>query len=181
MSPRSTDNRAYVFIALLSAIVLVFLFWLIYFNPGRETDLTWVAHLPAVNAFLNSLTTLFLMSGFVLIKSGNRSAHIKCMLTATATSGLFLISYITYHHFQGDTPYLTQGPLRPIYFTILISHIILSMIMVPMVFATLYHAFRKNYSSHKKIARWTFPIWIYVSITGVLIFFFVHYFNFPPS
>jgi putative membrane protein len=181
MTNSSLDTKAYRLIAGLSTLVIVFLFWLIYFNPGRETDAAWVTFLPTVNASLNTITTFFLIMGYLMIKIGQKKAHILLMLSATTTSGLFLISYIIYHHFHGDTLFLTQGYLRPIYFFILISHIILSIGLVPMVFATLYHAFRKNLTAHRKLARWTFPIWIYVSITGVLIYLFVQFLNVPPS
>ncbi len=172
-----SDKKALQVISLLSVAVLVFLFWLIYFNEGAEATSAWVSELPKVNALLNSITTVFLIAGFLFIKKGKKQAHINSMLSATFTSGLFLISYIIYHHYQGDTPFLTQGILRPIYFFILISHIILSMAIVPLVFTTLYFAARSNFQKHKKIAKITFPIWIYVSITGVLIYFFVHHLN----
>jgi len=176
---KNEDQKAYGLIALLSVIVLIFLFWLIYFNPGQDTQATWVSFLPTVNASLNSLTTFLLISGFIFIKRGMKKAYIIFMLMATTTSAMFLVSYIIYHHYQGDTPFLTQGWIRPLYFSILISHIILSMALVPMVFMTLYHAARSQFQKHKKIARLTFPIWIYVSITGVLIYIFVHYLNHP--
>ena len=176
-----SDKKALQVITLLSVAVLIFLFWLIYFKEGAEVTSAWVSELPKVNALLNSITTAFLIAGFVFIKNGKRQAHINSMLSATFTSALFLISYIIYHHYQGDTPFLTQGILRPIYFFILISHIILSMAIVPLVFTTLYFAARSNFQKHKKIAKITFPIWIYVSITGVLIYFFVHHLNTSAS
>ncbi len=171
------DKVAYSIIGLVSTIVLAFLFWLIYFKQAAESAHVFTSYLPALNALLNSITTVLLILGYAFIKRGLRERHIITMLMATGTSGLFLISYIIYHHFHGDTQFLTQGWIRPVYFFILISHIILSMVMVPMVFATLYHAFRKNFSKHLKIARITFPIWIYVSITGVMIFFFLQFLN----
>lgn len=178
----SNNKKAYLAIASASVAVLVFLFWLIYFKEAADSSsLSWVGYLPTVNASFNSLTTLLLIMGYVKIKNGEKEAHVKCMLAAVASSGLFLISYIIYHHFQGDTLFLTTGFLRPIYFFILISHIILSVALVPMVFVTLYHAFLKHYETHKKIARITFPIWLYVSVTGVLVYIFVHFLNFPPA
>lgn len=176
---QNDDKNAYVIIFILSFVVLIFLFWLIYFNPGQESKAGWVSFLPTLNASLNSLTTLLLVSGYIFIKQGMKRAHIISMLTATSTSGLFLISYIIYHHYHGDTLFLTQGWIRPVYFSILVSHILLSIALVPMVFFTLYHAAKSQFKKHQKIARLTFPIWIYVSVTGVLIYIFVHYFNHP--
>lgn len=165
-------------IGILSAAVIGFLFWLIYFKTGAEVgDKTWVASLPAVNAILNTLTTTFLIVGYVLIKRNRIDLHKAAMLTATFTSALFLVSYITYHHFQGDTRFLGEGIVRPIYFFILISHILLSIVQVPLILATLYFAFTKKFIKHKKVAKWTLPIWLYVSVTGVLIFVFLRVFN----
>ena len=172
-----TDKKAYMAIGVVSTLVFAFLIWLIYFNTGSETKADWVLYLPDTNAFLNFTTTCLLIMGVYFIKQGKREAHIKTMLTATATSALFLVGYIVYHHFHGDTKFVGQGIVRPIYFFILISHIVLSVVNVPMIFATLYQAFRKNHEKHKKLARWTFPVWLYVSFTGVLIYFFLKFLN----
>jgi putative membrane protein len=171
---QNRDRPAYIIIGLVSSIVLGFLFWLIYFKAGAAVKADWVAYLPALNASLNGTTALLLILGVWLIRRGQRSAHIRTMLTATLTSGLFLVSYIIYHHYHGDSKYTGEGWLRTLYFIILISHIILSMAVVPMVFATLYHAGKKNYEKHKKLARITFPIWLYVSVTGVAVYFFLN-------
>lgn len=176
------NKLAYTAITAVSALVLIFLFWLIYFKPAAQSDhLAWVSFLPTLNAIFNSVTTILLVLGYRLIKAQNKSGHIRCMLSAVGTSALFLISYIIYHHYQGDTLYLTQGILRPIYFFILISHILLSVVLVPLIFTTLYHAFLKHFATHKRFAKITFPIWLYVSITGVLIYLFVHFLNFAPA
>ena len=162
---------------LVSASVLIFLAWLIYGKEAATTHAHWAAWLPALNSLLNATTTILLILGYRAIKAKQTERHIKLMLSATLTSGLFLVSYITYHHFQGDTKFLAQGFVRPVYFTILISHIVLSIPLVPMVFTTLYHAFKKNHQKHKAIAKKTFPIWMYVSVTGVLIYVFLKLFN----
>ena len=99
------------------------------------------------------------------------------MLTAVGTSGLFLVSYIVYHYFQGDTKFTNPGAIKYFYFFILISHIFLSVINVPAVFITLYHAANKNFDKHKRFAKWTFPIWLYVSVTGVLVYLFLKFLN----
>lgn len=162
---------------LIGALVIAFLFWWIYFRESSSTSLTWVSYLPALNAFLNSCTAALLIFGYVSIKNNNRSKHKKLMISATITSGLFLISYLTYHYFQGDTKFLAVGFLRYIYFFILITHIVLSIIQVPLILMTLIFAFTEKLKLHRKVAPWTFWIWLYVSITGVLVFIFLKYFN----
>lgn len=177
-----SNKLAYTAITFVSVSVLTFLFWLIYFKEAADSAAhSWVGYLPTLNASLNTLTTVLLVMGYRFIRSQKREAHTKCMLSAVTTSALFLISYIIYHHYQGDTLFLTQGWIRPVYFSILISHIVLSVVLVPLIFITLYHASRKHFTSHKKFARVTFPIWLYVSVTGVLVYLFVHYLNFAPA
>ena len=171
------DSKAYAAIALVSAGVLLFLTWLIYGKESGMPHAHWASWLPALNSLLNATTTILLILGYKAIKAKNKQRHIKLMLSATFTSALFLVSYITYHHFQGDTKFVAEGIVRPIYFAILISHIVLSVPLVPMVFTTLYHAFNKNYEKHKWMAKKTFPIWLYVSVTGVLIYVFLKLFN----
>ena len=173
----SKDSKPYIGIGLLSAVVFAFLFWLIYFKEAATASGDWVSYLPAVNASLNALTSILLILGFQFIRNGQKSAHIKAMLSAVGTSALFLISYILYHHYHGDTKFLAEGMVRYVYFFILISHILLSMVQVPLIFLTLIFAFRQNFEKHKTIARWTFPIWLYVSVTGVLIYAFLKIFN----
>lgn len=175
---KSNSSRfAYSFILILSVLILAFLTWFIYLKPEASTELAWVSYLPAVNAILNSLSTIFLLAGFYFIKKKNVKAHVFSMSFATATSGLFLVSYLLYHHFQGDTKFVAMGPIRYGYFAILISHVLLSMVQVPLIFITLWNAFTKRYEKHKFWARWTFPIWLYVSITGVVIFIFLKFLN----
>ena len=161
----------------ISAFVLIFLFWFIYFKQTGQATSPLIPLLPHVNAALNSLTSVLLIIGIIFIKKGNEKAHIITMLSAVATSVLFLVSYLLYHHFHGDTKFIAQGLIRPVYFFILISHIVLSAVNLPMILITLLHAFRKNWEKHKKLAKITFPIWLYVSVTGVLIYIFVQKLN----
>jgi putative membrane protein len=156
-------------IAVLSLAVAAFLIWLIYFK-GRETAPDWVASLPAANAAFNSLSALCLVFGYINIRRRRIAVHQRFMLSAAGFSALFLISYITYHYFHGDTKFPGQGWIRPVYFFVLISHITLSMVALPLIFATLYFALTRGFQIHRKIARWTFPIWLYVSVTGVVVF-----------
>ena len=166
----TADKRFMVFAAILTLGVVGFLGWLLLLRqppPGGDVDLRF---LPAVNAGLNALASCFLLSGFVAIKRGHRSLHKYLMMCALAASTLFLISYVTYHSVHGDTPYPKDAPLRMLYLGILVSHVILSMILPFLALVVLWRAFRGDFGKHKRIARVTLPIWLYVSITGVLIF-----------
>jgi uncharacterized membrane protein YozB (DUF420 family) len=128
------------------------------------------SQLPTVNAALNSLSAVFLFAGFLFIKSRNRSAHRACMLAACASSALFLISYLVYHYQVGSVPFKGAGAVRVVYFAILISHTILAAVVVPLALITLIRALRERFDAHRRIARWTFPIWLYVSVTGVIVY-----------
>ena len=129
-----------------------------------------VRDLPALNALLNSISTLLLLFGYYFIKRRETERHKLCMLLAFATSALFLTSYLIYHYNVGSVPFERQGWIRPVYFSILISHIILAAAIVPLILITLYHAWKRRFDKHRRIARWTWPLWMYVSVTGVLIY-----------
>jgi uncharacterized membrane protein YozB (DUF420 family) len=129
-----------------------------------------VHDLPALNATLNGLSGVLLLTGFVLIRSGNRQAHRAAMLGAFAMSSLFLVSYVIYHAQVGSVPFTRQGFVRPLYFTILISHVVLAAVVLPLAIVTLRRGLAGRYGPHAALARWTFPVWLYVSITGVLVY-----------
>ncbi len=167
-------SKALGVILLVSAGAFLFLVWLIYFRETAEETASWVANLPALNAFLNSVSTVLILAGFVAIKQKKYVKHMKLMLTAFITSSLFLISYLIYHHFVGHTPFPGEGTIRIVYFSILISHIILSAFVVPLVLTSYYFAFAGKFKTHRKVSKWTFPIWLYVSVTGVMIFFILN-------
>jgi putative membrane protein len=134
-----------------------------------------IADLPAVNACLNGLAAIFLGIGYVLIRQGKRRAHRNCMIAAFVTSCLFLVSYLTYHSFAGATRFKGEGWIRPVYFTLLISHTILATVIVPLVITTLVRAVKEQYDLHRRIARWTWPLWMYVSVTGVVIYLMLYH------
>ena len=134
------------------------------------------SQLPTLNAALNSLSAVFLLAGFFYIKSGNRGAHRACMLTAFGCSTLFLISYLIYHYGVGSVPFKGQGWIRPVYFTILITHTVLATAVVPLALITLTRALKQRFDRHRRIARWTFPIWLYVSVTGVVVYWMLYWF-----
>jgi uncharacterized membrane protein YozB (DUF420 family) len=145
-----------------------------------------IHELPAVNASLNGLSAVFLTAGFVFIRRKNKIAHRNCMIAAFITSAVFLACYLTYHGYlaialhEGPTRFLQPAWFRPIYLTILISHSILAAVIVPMVLVTLYRAKMERFEVHKKIARWTWPLWMYVSVTGVLVYWLL-YVKFPQQ
>jgi uncharacterized membrane protein YozB (DUF420 family) len=131
--------------------------------------------LPAVNATLNGLSAIFLAAGFVFIKRGNKIAHRNCMISAFATSAVFLSCYLTYHFMvKSVTKFHDPAWFRPIYLVILVSHFILAMVIVPLILITLWRAKKQNFEAHKKIARWTWPLWMYVSVTGVVIYLLLY-------
>ncbi len=133
-----------------------------------------VLKLPGVNAWLNGAAGFWLIVGLLFIKAKKPGAHKACMLAALAASAAFLVSYLTAHHFLGSTPYQGQGTMRTVYFSILISHTILAALVVPLALVTVYRAFREDFARHRLIAVWTFPIWLYVSVTGVVIYFMLY-------
>jgi putative membrane protein len=133
-----------------------------------------VADLPALNASLNGLSAIFLVAGYVLIKRGNRLSHQRCMLAALTTSALFLVSYVIYHANAGSRPFPGVGVARVIYLTILVTHVILAALILPLALTTATRGLRAQYGRHVAIARWTLPIWLYVSVTGVLIYLMLY-------
>lgn len=133
-----------------------------------------ITDLPAVNAILNGSSALLLASGYLCIRRRKVTAHKVCMCTAFGTSILFLTSYLTYHYHVGSMPFRGEGWVRPLYFTILISHTILAAGIVPLAVTTLYRAWKAQFTRHARIARWTLPLWLYVSITGVIIYWMLY-------
>ena len=141
----------------------------------------YIPYLPHVNALLNTTSALFLIAGYLFIKRGRIQSHKKCQLAAVITSTLFLLSYLTYHYYHGDTRFLGQGIIRPIYFIILITHVILAIVIVPLVLITLFRALRSDFTRHRRIARWTLPLWLYVSVTGVIVYLMLYHFYPTPA
>ena len=134
-----------------------------------------IQDLPIVNACLNALATVFLMLGFVYIKKGNKTAHRNCMVSAFVTSAVFLTCYLIYH-FSTEvvTKFVEPEWFRPIYLVLLITHVVLAVVILPLIFITLSRALKERFDQHRKIARWTWPLWMYVSITGVLIYLLLY-------
>jgi putative membrane protein len=139
-----------------------------------------LSDLPALNATLNSLSATFLLVGYVLIRQKRQTAHRNCMIGALVCSTLFLTFYLIYHYNAGRTVFKDPAWFRPIYLVLLLTHTVLAVVIVPMVIMTLSRALKRNYELHKRISRWTWPLWMYVSVTGVLIYLLL-YQIFPQS
>ena len=133
-----------------------------------------ITALPALNAVLNSITIVFLTLGFRHIKRGNEDTHKKFMLAALITSALFLTSYVIYHYLVGSVPYPKEDWTRPIYFAFLIPHVILAALMTPFIITMVIHAWRGNFMKHKRIARFIWPVWMFVSISGVIVYLMLY-------
>ena len=133
-----------------------------------------VSDLPALNATLNATSAVLLTTGWILIRRGRIAQHRAVMIAAVCTSILFLISYLVYHAQVGSVRFTKQGPIRAVYFTILLTHTVLAVAIVPLVLVTLTRALRARYERHRRIARWTMPIWLYVSVTGVIVYLMLY-------
>jgi uncharacterized membrane protein YozB (DUF420 family) len=137
-----------------------------------------VTDLPAVNATLNGISAILLATGYLLIRRRRIAQHRLCMLTAFVTSTLFLISYLVYHAHVLSKPFTGQGPIRYVYYTILTSHVLLAITILPLALITLSRALKRQFPRHKAIARWTLPLWLYVSVTGVIVYLMLYQLQF---
>lgn len=136
----------------------------------------YIAYLPHLNAFLNGTSAVLLFTGYSFIRARNVIAHRACQIAALAVSSLFLVSYLFYHYHHGSTRFLGTGFVRPVYFTILTTHTILAAVIVPLIFLTFYRALRGDFIRHRRIARVTLPLWLYVSVTGVIVYLMLYHF-----
>lgn len=174
MSRLLTNDKAYfrtivgVSIAIPVAVAVLF-----FLPEGVKTGNGTFSFLPLVNAIINSTVSVLLVLGLIQIKNKNIANHRAFMLSAFVLSALFLVSYVIYHSFEDGTKYGGDGILKYIYFFILITHILLSISIVPLVLITIYRSTTGRIAEHRKIAKWTFPIWLYVSVTGVLVYLLI--------
>ena len=136
----------------------------------------YIGYLPHLNAFLNGTSAVLLFTGYSFIRARNVIAHRACQIAALIVSSLFLVSYLTYHYHHGSTRFLGVGFVRPLYFAILTSHTILAIVIVPLIFLTFYRALRGDFVRHRRIARVTLPLWLYVSVTGVIVYLMLYHF-----
>jgi putative membrane protein len=139
--------------------------------PGEGVD---VSALPALNALLNGLSAALLVAGYVFIRRRRIGAHLTAMLGAFGVSASFLMSYVIYHYYAGSRPFTGQGWVRVVYFGLLLTHIVLAAVIVPLALTTIYRALSGRFERHRRLARWTLPIWLYVSVTGVVIYWMLY-------
>jgi putative membrane protein len=154
----------------ISVVASLFLCWLVYDHAPADVTGTHLLFLPALNALLNGLSATALVTGFCFIRAGNIAAHRAAMFTAFVFSSLFLVTYITNHALHGDMRFHGQGAVRSVYFPLLISHVGLSVVALPMILITFFLSLTGRFPSHRRLARFTFPIWLYVSVTGVIVY-----------
>jgi putative membrane protein len=164
---QSTTRGAIAAILAVSAAATAFLFWLIYVHPAAASS-TQYAFLPAMNAVFNGLSATALLIGFTFIRAHRIAAHRASMITAFAFSTLFLVGYILHHALHGDVLYPAHAAFRTFYLCLLASHIILAVVTLPLVLVTFFFSLSGRFPQHRKVARWTFPLWLYVSVTGVV-------------
>jgi putative membrane protein len=166
-------KTAKTIIAIVSAVALLVLVVVIY-GHGRTSlanEAPWISWLPVMDAIFNATSALFLVLAYAAVRRRDFATHARLMLVSLTSSACFLVSYIVYHSLHGDTLFAGQGFIRPIYFFILISHIGLSAIVLPLIFSSFYFSLSGRFPAHKKVARFALPIWLYVSVTGVVVFF----------
>src|SRR5215472_13940673 len=161
-------QSAFLGILLISVGAIVFLLWLIYIHPAIDESGERYAFLPGLNALLNGLSAAALTAGFIFIRARKINAHWRAMTTAFVFSTLFLVGYILHHALHGDVRYPVHAALRSVYLPLLASHIILATVALPLVLVTFFFSLSGRIPQHRKVARWTFPIWLYVSVTGVV-------------
>ena len=166
-APRSGTGTAIAAILLISAAASLFLFWLIYVHPAAATSAQF-AFLPALNAILNGLAAIALLIGYTFIRARQIPRHRAAMITAFIFSTLFLVSYIAHHALHGDVRYPIHAAFRTPYLCLLASHIVLAVVALPLILITFFFSLSGRFPQHRRIARWTFPLWLYVSITGVI-------------
>ncbi len=166
-SPSST-RPAILAILAISAVACLFLFWLIYVHPAADAASARFTFLPALNALLNGLSATALLIGFTFIRARKIAAHRAAMFTAFAFSTLFLVSYILHHALHGDVRYPAGADFRTLYLALLASHILLAIVALPLILITFFLSLTGRIPTHRKVARWTFPLWLYVSVTGVI-------------
>jgi putative membrane protein len=168
---RATSPKKATFLILAASLAALLLLVVVIYGHGRAAAApAWVACLPAINALLNGTSAVFLVLAYRAIRRRDVVTHSRRMLTALASSALFLVSYIVYHSVHGDSHFTGQGLVRAVYFFVLATHVVLSAVALPLVFLSLFFSLSGRFPRHKKMARYTFPIWLYVSVTGVLVF-----------
>ncbi len=161
--------------AVITAAVMTFLVWVVYFRggtPGSEAATSRT--LPAINAALNATSALLIIAGRVAIRRRRAALHATLMVAAVVASAIFVVNYVYYHLHHGETLYTGTGWLRPAYFTVLISHVLMSVVAFPLILTSLFLALTRRLTTHRRLSRWTWIAWLYVSVTGVVVYFFLY-------
>jgi len=166
--PTASPKAAIAAILGISIVATLFLFWLIYVHPAADAASVRLTFLPALNAVFNGLSATALLIGFTFIRARRVAAHRSSMLTAFVFSSFFLIGYIAHHALHGDVRYPAHAAFRTIYLWLLGTHIVLAIVALPLILITFFLSLTGRIPMHRKVARWTFPIWLYVSVTGVI-------------
>ncbi|HEY4651408.1 MAG TPA: DUF420 domain-containing protein [Pontibacter sp.] len=167
------DRRMMFLIALLSVLIPVVVAALFFLDKSTARTSIDVSFQPPLHAILNSLTAIALVIGYINVKRGNVRVHRAAMLTAFGLSAIFLVSYVTYHFLGERTIYGGEGALKYIYYFVLLTHIVLAVVIVPLVLLSVYFGITDQLARHRRISRWTFPIWLYVAVTGVLVYLLI--------
>jgi len=166
----ANDKNLYLAVAAISAVALAAITYVLYLRDRTGLDTGRLAFMPVVNASLNAVAAAAQVMGFIAIRAKKQNLHRALMLTAFLSSALFFIGYLAYHYVHGDTRYPGTGAIRAAYLGLLLTHVVASIALVPMVLMTLFYAVKGRFSAHRKLARFTLPTWLYVSVTGVLVF-----------
>jgi putative membrane protein len=166
------DRLGLSVIAVLSVLIVVVVALLLLGRPAPAAR--DVSALPTLNAVLNGTSAVLLAAGYLCIARRRVTAHKRCMLAAFVVSMLFLVSYVVYHYHAGSKPFGGHGALRVVYLSLLLTHIVLAAVIVPFALTTLYRGLRGQYRRHVRVARWTLPMWLYVSVTGVIVFWMLY-------
>ena len=169
-APRSGTGPAIAAILLISAAATAFLFWLIYFHPALDVTGKELSFLPGLDAILNACAAVAILMGYRFIRARRIVAHRRSMIAAFAFSTVFLVCYVGNYALHGESHYPGHSLIRTVYLIILVSHVLLSMVALPLVLVTFFFSLTGRISIHRKVARWTFPIWLYVSVTGVIVY-----------
>ena len=165
-----SDRAAFAVIGVVTLLVVGLVGALMAGGSVARPAALDVTALPLLNACLNAVSAGFLVAGWIFIRRRRVAAHVTCMLAAFVVSSLFLVSYVTYHYHAGSRPFTGQGWIRPVYFALLITHIVLAAVIVPLALVTFFRGINGRVAEHRAIARWTMPLWLYVSITGVVVY-----------
>ena len=170
IQPQQSSGKTIAGIIIVSALASALICWLVYFHAPTDVTGTHLLFLPATNALLNALSTVALLVGFYFIRSRQIAKHRASMLTAFFFSSIFLVLYLVNFTLHGETKFPRGNPLWPFYWKLLLSHILLSVVALPIILITFFFSLTGRFPAHRRIAKWTFPIWLYVSVTGVIVY-----------